>query len=193
MHCRTVLPLLSAVCWMASAASPQTTVGGTIATTNWTAANSPYRVTDAITVPAGDTLTVEAGVDVLFDADVKFVVEGALHAAGTETDSIRFVKGTAAEWGGIRITEGASRVLLYARISDGSSTFGGALNVVGATVTLTNCTISGNTASVNGGGISVGAGAEATLANCMIAGNAASWGGAESTSRVLRPRSPTAR
>ncbi len=177
MHCRTVLPLLSAVCWMASAASPQTTVGGTIATTTWAAANSPYRVTGAITVPAGDTLTIEAGVDVLFDADVKLVVDGALHAGGTEADSVRFIKGTAAEWGGVRVIEGGASDLTYTRISNGAFTFGGALNVVGATVTLTNCTISGNSAFMYGGGVYAGAGAEATLTNCIIAGNAASSSG----------------
>ena len=83
-----------------------TNVSGTITTTTWTAASSPYRVTGTITVPTGNTLTIEPGVDVLFDADVQFVVQGALDAVGTETDSIRFIKGMAAEWGGIRIAGG---------------------------------------------------------------------------------------
>ena len=53
-----------------------TDVSGEITTTTWTAANSPYRVTGAIMVPAGHTLTIDPGVSVMFDADVAFSVEG---------------------------------------------------------------------------------------------------------------------
>jgi hypothetical protein len=44
-------------------------VSGTIATQTWYKGSGPYRVTGTITVPAGNTLTIEPGVDVLFDAD----------------------------------------------------------------------------------------------------------------------------
>ena len=44
----------------------------------------------------------------LFDADVQFVVNGVLDAVGTPTDSIRFLKATADEWGGLRIAGGGT-------------------------------------------------------------------------------------
>lgn len=80
---------------------PGTVVSGTIVTQRWVKASSPYRVTGAITIPSGNTLTIGPGVDVLFNADVQFIVQGRLQAVGTETDTIRFVRGTASEWGGI--------------------------------------------------------------------------------------------
>jgi len=201
------LLLISALASLAGAA---TNVSGPITSdTVWTKANQPYRVAGAITVNSGATLTIQPGVDVLFDADVQFVVQGALHAVGTEADSIRFIKGTAAEWEGIRISGGDSSTMAYARISDahgdtGEGANGGGINLSGtgtrlglahmvisgniayngsgvfnnhnATLTMTNCTISGNTASNAGGGLF--ARATVTLTNCTISRNAAPYGGA---------------
>ncbi len=62
----TATALLAAVTFVAPASA--TTVSGDVGTATWTAANSPYRVTGAVHVPAGSTLTIEPGVDVLFDA-----------------------------------------------------------------------------------------------------------------------------
>ena len=108
----------------ASTASAQTNVSGIIATTTWTKANSPYRVTDTLTVPAANTLTIEPGVDVLFDAPVEFAVTGAVRAIGTETDSIRFMAGASAAWGGLRLGGGDSSAFAYARIANGRSAGG---------------------------------------------------------------------
>ncbi len=100
-------------------AQADTPVSGTVVTSTWLASGSPYRVTGDITVPVGETLTIETGVEVLFNIDVPFLVEGSLQAIGTETDNIRFLKGTVAEWGGIRITGGDSSTIHYVRVSDG--------------------------------------------------------------------------
>jgi len=153
-----------------------TTIFGDIATTTWTAANSPYRITNGVAIPSGNTLTIEAGVDVVFDADVQFVVEGAIHARGTETDSVRFIKGISQMWRGLRISGGDSSSFAYARISDGNArgdypdNNGGGVYVSGSEtrVSLTNCTISGNSA-MNGGGLYNTA--TVTLTNCVINGN----------------------
>jgi hypothetical protein len=163
-----------------------TDVSGPITTTTWTKANSPYHVTGTITVPAGNTLTIEAGVDVLFDADVQFVVWGALNAVGTETDSIRFVKSSAAEWGGLRISGGDSSTIAYTRISDGHAegswpnNCGGGIYLSGSDTRLGmhNSVVTGNTASGYGGGLCNASSATATLTNCTINGNTAStYGG----------------
>jgi hypothetical protein len=84
-----------------------TDVSGTITTTTWTAANSPYRVTGAVTVPVANTLTIEAGVDVLFDATVPFTIEGAIQALGTAAERISFAEG-ATGWNGLRVSGATS-------------------------------------------------------------------------------------
>ena len=176
MKCRVFLPRFAlAVCaltiypMLANAGD----VSGDIASTTWTAANSPYRVTDIVTIPSGTTLTIEAGVDVVFDADVQFIVEGAIHTHGTESDSVRFYRGVVDTWRGIRISGGDSSSFAYTRISGGNARApepndrGGGLYVAGETtrVSMTNCLVSGNTASMAGGGIANN-GAVATLINC---------------------------
>jgi len=148
----------------------------------------------------GQHAHIVPGVDVLFDADVPFVVEGALHAVGTETDSIRFIKGAADQWSGIRLSGGDSSSIAYARISHGHAENGGGIYVGGtntrlgvsdsiisgntaewgggvgvyygsATVTLTNCTVSGDESAAVSGGLSVDGGATATLIGSILWGN----------------------
>ncbi|MBK7897134.1 MAG: hypothetical protein IPJ90_20070 [Anaerolineaceae bacterium] len=67
-------------------------VGGSIATdTTWTAANSPYVITETVTVEAGVTLTVEAGVTIMtLDMGQYLDVQGHLEAVGTTVDPILF-------------------------------------------------------------------------------------------------------
>lgn len=157
-----------------------TDVSGTIGTSTWTKAQSPYRVTRTITILSGSTLSIEPGVEVLFDADVQFVVQGVLNAVGTETDSIRFLKGAAVEWGGLRISGGGSSTIAYARVSDGHAdrsppnNRGGGISVQDSKsrLALAHVVISGNTAA-RGGGLSNQYSATATLTSCTIRGNTA--------------------
>ncbi len=116
--------LLAATLLFASAAHA-TDVSGTITTTTWTAESSPYHVTDTVRVAAGDTLTIEPGVDVLFDADVPFIVEGALFALGTQGDSIRFLasaENDSARWAGLHFVHGDSSAISYASVRDAANT-----------------------------------------------------------------------
>ena len=153
----------------------ETAISGAINTTTWTKANGPYTIDSDITVPAGNTLTIEAGVDVLFDSDVPFVVEGVLRALGTATDSIRFLPGEAPEWGGIRLISTDSSSLTYTRISgghaEGDSPTGGGVHAE-ARLGMDHCVVSGNSAAELGGGVYIG-GPSVTLSNSTIAGNTA--------------------
>jgi len=164
---------------LALPAFADTPVSGTITTTTWTKANSPYRVIGEIVVPAGEALSIEPGADVQFDADVQFVVQGSLQAVGTETDSIRFIKGTAPDWRGIRITGGDTSTIRYTRVSGATArgntaqdSSGGALYLSGSgtRVGMSNSVISGNSASY-GGGVCSRDYATLTMTNCVVSGN----------------------
>ena len=45
------------------------------------------------------------------------------------------------------------------------------------TTTLTDCTVSGNSARESGGGVQSSSGTTTTLINCTISGNSAGYGG----------------
>ena len=89
-------------------------VGGSISTdTTWTVANSPYIITDTVTVEAGVTLTVEAGVTIMVMVDMgqRIDVEGHLEALGTEANPILItsINDLATDrWQGINVTGSAN-------------------------------------------------------------------------------------
>lgn len=107
----------------------------------WTKANSPYQVDNKLIIPDGETLTIEPGVEVVFNGHYKVQVKGRLLAVGTEQDSIKFTatdKNTG--WHGIKLLNIAetndSTILDYcifeygkANTGSGSSNrYGGAIN-----------------------------------------------------------------
>ncbi|MBC8203941.1 MAG: hypothetical protein H8E87_00355, partial [FCB group bacterium] len=53
--------------------------------------DSTYYVVGNISVQAGDSLIIEAGATLIFNSGIQFDINGYLHAAGTETDSIKFI------------------------------------------------------------------------------------------------------
>ena len=57
----------------------------------WTAANNPYQVIGAVTVPVGEVLTIESGVLVQIMGNYQITIAGNMHAEGTVSDTIRFV------------------------------------------------------------------------------------------------------
>ena len=74
----------------------------------WNVEGSPYIAIEAITVPAGEQLTIEPGVEVRFEEHFPLVVNGLLRAVGTEEDSIWFITNRWREdirWGGIQFLE----------------------------------------------------------------------------------------
>jgi predicted outer membrane repeat protein len=103
-----------------SIATAETIVSDTVNTTTWTAEGSPYRVTDRVTVPEGNTLSIEPGVDVLVSDSTLFVVTGALKAVGTQSDSIRFLSVSDTDttgWFGIQMHDADPCTLRFVRVS----------------------------------------------------------------------------
>lgn len=92
------------------AAVLRTNVSGLITSdTIWTMANSPYIVKGNILVQNGVTLTIEPGVQVLFDGAYRLQIEGQLIAIGTETSRIVFTSNhnpkQVGDWLGITFTD----------------------------------------------------------------------------------------
>ena len=81
--------------------------GPIITNTIWTAANSPYILTDNVTVNEGITLTIEPGVTVMgWEWWTSLSVNGRLEAIGTPSQPITFTSKTNSaddEWFGIGI------------------------------------------------------------------------------------------
>ena len=133
---------------------PQTQVSGNQSGT-WTAVNSPYLVTGEILIPEGQTLTIEAGIEVNFQGHYKFTVNGNLQALGTETDSIFFTTDNQATgWGGIRFdgSDGISN-LSYCRIEYGKTAgsypdiHGGGMALLTSDAVVSNCVFADNEAT----------------------------------------------
>ncbi len=71
----------------------------------WTIAGSPYLISNDITVPSSETLSIEAGVHVVFTGSYMITALGTINAIGTESDSIKFYpQDTSQGWQGIRFT-----------------------------------------------------------------------------------------
>ena len=68
----------------------QTNISAGNVSGTWTKVNSPFFINGEITIPNGESLTIEPGVEVVFMGHYKFNVQGNLLAVGTQEDTIRF-------------------------------------------------------------------------------------------------------
>jgi hypothetical protein len=90
---------------------------------------SPYYIDGDITIPDQQTLTIDAGVEVIFNSSYKLTVRGRLIANGTVADTIRFKPlNNSFRWRGIRFEDiiafnDTSR-LKYCRISGSQASDG---------------------------------------------------------------------
>ncbi|MBT3317985.1 right-handed parallel beta-helix repeat-containing protein, partial [bacterium] len=136
----------------------QTNVSG-IQSGTWTQNNSPYLVTGHVTVPSGQTLNIEPGVEVNFQGYYKFNVSGNLQAIGSESSMILFTTDNPSTgWGGIRIDTNDMITMTYCRIEHGFATgsypdmHGGGMAILGSSVVMNNCVFADNEADTNGMG-----------------------------------------
>ncbi len=80
------------------------TLSGNLTTRTLTLAGSPYQVTGNLTVPAGNRLTVEPGVRLVFMGHFKLAVYGRITAQGTAASPIVFTAGNPTTgWAGLRL------------------------------------------------------------------------------------------
>ncbi|MFN5416572.1 MAG: YCF48-related protein [Flavobacteriia bacterium] len=84
----------------------QTNITGGLVSGTWQKINSPYLINGSIQIQNGATLTIEPGVDVIFQGAYKINVQGKLIAIGNEQDSIRFFPvDQTTGWRGIRFLQ----------------------------------------------------------------------------------------
>jgi hypothetical protein len=147
----------------------------------WDSTGSPYYVTCDVTVPAGQTLEIRPGIQVLFTGYYKLNVFGNLQAIGTEEDSIVFTRAFPTEeskWRGILVTGSTDTSRFqFCRFSYGKAgndePEGGAINVVQSNIVVSHCRFSSNHAVVAGGAIFLRQVASASIYQCVFDGNSA--------------------
>lgn len=137
----------------------QTQISGVV-TGSLSLANSPYQVIDNIDIPSGQTLTIEPGVEVVFQGHYQLQVHGKLMANGTETDSIYFTTNNpTVGWGGIRVNSSETCELAFCRIEYGKTELnypdnvGGGLGIFDSNAFISNCVFADNMANGDDDGL----------------------------------------
>lgn len=172
--------ILLALCWTPML-DADTEVGGVMnGEITWSAANSPFAVTQNVEVPTGGTLLIEPGVEVRFDR-FSLIVKGEIVARGSDESPILLTSNKPTpepgDWLFVQLmtqsvpakfgAEGkfvSGSVLEHCIIE-----YGAGLNLVGASPLITHCTIRHNY-SEEGGGIFSGGGSP-VIQNNRIAYN----------------------
>lgn len=138
----------------------QTNVSEGTVSGRWEKQSSPYVIKGDITIPADETLVIEAGVKVLLDPDCKIAVLGSLVAEGIRNDSILFTRNAEGRWNGIRfdnkdITQDSSKLrfctIEYSTPGSGDWYGGGGIYIEAPNVSLLNCRVQKNIAEYGGG------------------------------------------
>jgi hypothetical protein len=153
--------------WSGAAWADTIVPAGTIQDTLWTAAGSPYRVQGDISLPGGSALTIQPGVQVLFDGNYQFVIQGRLIASGTVSDSIVFSASSSQQgWGGLRFLSAQVYSRLdYCRFElgwaqrDWPGNCGGAIYLYGSIEAINHCSFVNNRADYDGGAVFIWGGA----------------------------------
>lgn len=73
--------------------------------------------------------------------------------------------------------EGPSTVISGFLITNGRADYGGGMSISSSSPTVINCSFSGNTANIIGGGLGSDGYSSATVTNCTFSENTAEWGG----------------
>jgi hypothetical protein len=157
--------------------------------TVWTLVDSPFVLSNNVTIYPSVTLTIESGVEVRFGGKFSLIVNGRLNAEGNTDKTIRFTSNslTPAEgdWGTILFSSATSSSLKQCIIEYGES----GVTVEAGSISVENCVIKSNSKdgiAVYGGsvvikndkvtgnlgsGILVAGGSQITITSCEISSN----------------------
>jgi hypothetical protein len=99
----------------------QTNVSGVIsANTTWTKSNSPYNITGNTQINAGISLSIEPGVQIVFQDNYYLKILGTINSVGTIDDSIIFKSSNSNNWAGILLINSNTSLNLDYSYSSGS-------------------------------------------------------------------------
>ncbi len=160
---------ISALFFISPVKSDTTYVSGSIVSSNWTVAGSPYVVTADISITS---LIIDPGVSVLFAGNYEFVVAGVIEAIGTEQAKIIFTtRAGTASWKGIRFQNSSPGCFMKWCIVEKGNNSG--IQIVESLPNLFNCIIRNNSAVSYGGGIRISNSTQGnlTFTNCTIENN----------------------
>jgi hypothetical protein len=174
--------------------SAQTIIPGGNVSGTWPASGSPYLIEGEINIPDGQQLTIDPGVDVIFQGHYMLIIRGTLIAEGTEIDSIKFTAVDTSEgWWGLRLFGSDACSLFYCIIEyarsfgpGGPEHIGGGLYSDTSSPVISHCRFTNNRATT-GGGMGFMWYSNPTITNCLVDNNWAQWGGgifADEYSRV---------
>jgi len=150
-----VATLVAFIAASSSGASAQTVVpAGNLSTQTWTLVGSPYVISGDVTIPAGVTLTVDAGVEIQVAANtdsqasgldsnrVEVVVAGTLKLNGTANAevTIHTVGGTSTSWYGV-VVQAAAVEATFAHTTISNSRYGVRTAAAGSAVSISDSTI----------------------------------------------------
>ncbi|MCD4819977.1 MAG: right-handed parallel beta-helix repeat-containing protein [Candidatus Cloacimonetes bacterium] len=125
--------------------------GGSVSGT-WDIDGSPYIIQGDIQIDGGSTLSIEAGVEVLFNEDKYLEINGTINAVGTETSHITFDSYVETQkWNGLKFIDSvsSSSSLLYCEITNSKNS---GITISGSSyIILSECSIHNNTSDEGGG------------------------------------------
>lgn len=122
---------------------------------SWDAVNNPHLLIGDVTVPDGEELLVNQGVEVIAQGNYKITAEGIILIQGTVTDSVIFYGNNGLYWGGLRLesTTGCNLVN-YCRISNTNDDNNYAVHSVASAVLIENSVFNDHKKAVAFSGIS---------------------------------------
>ncbi|MCK4266501.1 MAG: hypothetical protein KAX31_04410, partial [Thermoplasmata archaeon] len=122
-----------------------TEVSGILPTQTWTVAGNPYYVIGNISIPFGNTLTIDPGVQVLFNGTFEILVSGTLTAVATAGSHITIDTNFAGFWLDIEFDATGAGTFTYVDF-DGANNTIHFLNATN-TVEISYCTFNNNIAN----------------------------------------------
>ena len=136
----------------------------------WVPSKSPYVLTDSIKVLAGQTLTIQPGVEVRVNKGLIIQVSGSLIARGVDGKNITFTSNedqVPGWWVGISVSDKGYLALEFCRISYAGDGLGAAVHCANeSTADVTNCSI----ANVNGSGVLIRDNSKAWIMDTVFKG-----------------------
>jgi hypothetical protein len=159
---------------------------------HWTLAGSPYNVINNINIPIDSTLIIDPGVDVIFNANYKFIINGRILAQGLINDSISFYAiNSVPGFGGIRFenitaTQDSSLFefcnVYHARVGSsgatGTNNYGGGFFINNfSKVRIQHCNMYNNVTYGAGGGIACYSNSEPLILDNLFDNNVAGVAG----------------